>query len=130
MRVHGKFTIFSHKLRVVNFYVLANGLSFWLTFLLILFQRGYPLSTYVKFSEKLTFLTPWYAHICARIRGLEMLVFREILRTYLMDGLKWDLRSSFLSITIPRIFSSVTFSVVVSSKENSGNGSLKLRVIY
>ena len=23
----------------------------------------------VKFSEKLTFLTPWYAHICVRIRG-------------------------------------------------------------
>ena len=45
----------------------------------------HPLSTYVKFSEKLTFLTPWYAHLRVRIRGLEMLVFREILRTYLMD---------------------------------------------
>ena len=40
---------------------------------------------YVKFSEKLTFLTPWYAHVRVRIRGLEMLVFRKILRTYLMD---------------------------------------------
>ena len=27
------------------------------------------LSTYVKFSEKPTFLTPWYAHASVRIRG-------------------------------------------------------------
>ena len=37
--------------------------------------RGHPLCTYAKFSEKLTFLTPRYAHVRARIRGLEMLVF-------------------------------------------------------
>ena len=48
--------------------------------------RGYPLSTYAKFSEKLTFLTPWYAHVRVRIMSLEILVFRKILRTYLMDG--------------------------------------------
>ena len=41
--------------------------------------RGHPLSTYVKFSEKLTFLT------VVRIRGLEMLVFWKLFRTYLMD---------------------------------------------
>ena len=39
---------------------------------------------YAKFSEKLTFFTPWYAHVCFRIRGggarQEMLVFRKILR--------------------------------------------------
>ena len=29
-----------------------------------------PISTYAKFSEKLTFLTPCYAHV--GIRGLEM----------------------------------------------------------
>ena len=46
---------------------------------------GHPLSTYAKFSDKLTFLTPWYTHAHVRIRGLEMLVFRKILRTYLMD---------------------------------------------
>ena len=34
--------------------------------------RGHPLSTYAKFSQKLTFLTPW------RIR-------LETLHTYLMD---------------------------------------------
>ena len=38
------------------------------------------------FSENLTFLTPWYAHVRVRIRGLEMLVFQNILHTYLMDG--------------------------------------------
>ena len=46
---------------------------------------GHPFSTYAKFSEKLTFLTPWYAHVRARIRGLGMLTFRKILRTYLME---------------------------------------------
>ena len=35
-------------------------------------QGGHPLSRYAKSSEKLTFLTPWYAHV----------------RTYLMDGPK------------------------------------------
>ena len=40
---------------------------------------------YAKFSEKLSFLTPSYAHVRVRIRGLEMLVLRKILRTYLMD---------------------------------------------
>ena len=50
-------------------------------------KRGHPLSPYAKFSEKL-FLTPWYTHVRAHIRGLEMLVFRKILRMYLTDGPK------------------------------------------
>ena len=49
---------------------------------------GHPLSTYAEFSEKLTFLTPQYAHVGVRIRGLEMLVFRKILRAYLVDDPK------------------------------------------
>ena len=49
------------------------------------FARGHPLSRYAKSSEKLTFLTPWYAHVRVRIKGLEMSAFRKILRTYLMD---------------------------------------------
>ena len=49
-------------------------------------NRGHPLSTYAKFSQKLTFLTSWYAHVRVRMRVLEMLVFRKILHTYLMDG--------------------------------------------
>ena len=46
--------------------------------------RGHPLSSYANLSEKLALLTPWYAHARLRIRGLEMLVFWKILRTYLM----------------------------------------------
>ena len=44
--------------------------------------RDHPFSTCAKFSEKLTLLTPWYTHVRVRIRGIEMLVFRKILRTY------------------------------------------------
>ena len=47
--------------------------------------RDRPLNTYEKFSEELTFLTAWYAHVRVRIRGLEMLVFRKMLFTYLID---------------------------------------------
>ena len=49
------------------------------------FLRGHPLSTYGKFSEKTNISNPRYAHVRVRIRGLEMLVFPKILRTYLMD---------------------------------------------
>ena len=38
----------------------------------------HPLSTYAKFSEKLTFLTLWYAHVRVRIMGLEIIVFGKI----------------------------------------------------
>ena len=34
--------------------------------------RCHPLSTYAKFSEKLAFLAPGYAHLPVRIRELEM----------------------------------------------------------
>ena len=46
---------------------------------------GHPLSTYVKCSGKLTFLTPWYAHVRVLIRELEMLVFRKIF-AYVLNG--------------------------------------------
>ena len=48
-------------------------------------NQCFVLSTYAKFSEKLTFLNPRYAHARVRIRGVEMLVFRNILHTYVMD---------------------------------------------
>ena len=32
-------------------------------------SRAHPFSTYAKFSEKLTFLTPRYAHVRLRSRG-------------------------------------------------------------
>ena len=54
----------------------------------LLLARGRQLSTYAKFSEKLTFLTPCDINGLVSIlyrRGLEMLVFRKILRMYLMD---------------------------------------------
>ena len=47
--------------------------------------RSHPVSVYAKYSEKLIFLTPRYAHVRVRIKGLEMLVFWKILRTHLMD---------------------------------------------
>ena len=46
-------------------------------------DRVHPFSMYAKFSEKLTFLTSWYAHICVRSRGLKILVLQKIVRTYL-----------------------------------------------
>ena len=58
----------------------------WPTIFLDRHFRNHPLSMYAKFSEKLTFLTSWYAHIRVRNRRLEMLVFQKIVRTYLMDG--------------------------------------------
>ena len=55
-------------------------------------EGGHSLRTYAKSSEKLTFLTLWYAHV--RVSGLEMLVFRKILRTYLTDDLRSYLEQS------------------------------------
>ena len=49
------------------------------------YLRGYSLSTDAKFSGRQLFLTPWYANVRVRIRGLEMLVFRKLLRTYVMN---------------------------------------------
>ena len=44
---------------------------------------GYSLSKYAKLSEKLYFYPPdTHTYVRVRIRGLELLVFREILRTY------------------------------------------------
>ena len=38
-------------------------------------DRDHPFSTYEAFSEKLTFLTPWYAYLCIRV--YEIVVFWE-----------------------------------------------------
>ena len=38
-----------------------------------------------KIFRKTNISNPLNAHACVRIWGLEMLVFRKILRTYLMD---------------------------------------------
>ena len=33
--------------------------------------------TFAKFSEKLTYLTPWYAHVRVRLRGVGNVSFSE-----------------------------------------------------
>ena len=48
-------------------------------------HKDHSFSTYAKFSEKLSFLTPRYAHVHVRMRGYEMMVFRKILDTYYMN---------------------------------------------
>ena len=58
---------------------------------------GRPLSTYRKFYENLTFLTPWYAHVRVRIRGLEMLIFSENF-PYLLNG--WPLNTFEMSVVL------------------------------
>ena len=73
------------------FHVMTSNLDHEVTFSLTVSERhfqtvkyrGYfnencSFRTYTKFSEKLTFLTPWYAPLRARIRGWKMSVFRKI----------------------------------------------------
>ena len=50
--------------------------------------REHSSSAYSKFSEKLTFLTPWYAHVSVHIRGEGRLVFGGNF-AYVLD--KWSL---------------------------------------
>ena len=40
-------------------------------------RRDHPLSTYAKFSEKLIFITPWYAHGFVGFRGKKSYFFGE-----------------------------------------------------
>ena len=44
--------------------------------------RDHSFSKYAKFSKKSTFFTTWYVHAHVRIRGLEMLLYRKLLRTH------------------------------------------------
>ena len=53
------------------------------------FLGGYPLSIYAKFSEKLTFLTPWYTHTCA-YQGVRNVSFSENF-PYVING--WPLHA-------------------------------------
>ena len=46
------------------------------------YDRDHSFSMFVTFSEKLAFLTPWYAHARVHIKRLEMLIFWEILQSY------------------------------------------------
>ena len=62
-------------LQIIDIFLFSKRFKIWV----------HTLSAYTKFSEKLKFLTPWYANVRMRIRELEMLVLRKILPTYLMD---------------------------------------------
>ena len=94
MSFHNSFSYFKYGVLIlwIVFCIFYSRIAFriWVHFLICLYfhiriLRAHPLSTYAKFSEELTFLTPWYAHVRLPIRGLEMLVFRKILRTYVMN---------------------------------------------
>ena len=47
---------------------------------------------HVKFSEKRTFLTPWYAHAPVGIRGYDIFVFREIWRALFFWNTCFEIR--------------------------------------
>ena len=52
--------------------------------------RNHSFSTYTTFFKELALLTPWYAQVRVRIRGYEMLVFRENFAYVLNEGsLNW-----------------------------------------
>ena len=62
------------------------------------FQNGcFKKIKHVKFSEKRTFLTPWYAQIYLRIRGQEIFVFLQNLACFFLKQPFWD--SPFCLIT-------------------------------
>ena len=65
-------------------------------FLLLKNHMGSSIKYVPKVFRKPTFLTLRYSHICVRIRGLEMLVFRTILRTYLMDS-PYERKATFIA---------------------------------
>ena len=55
-----------------NLKIISIDLILNVDFLLI---RDYEFSIYADFFEKLTILTPRYAHVRLRIKGVKMLVF-------------------------------------------------------
>ena len=68
--------------------LVANGLSsckqlYHLCVLRLSGDRSF--STYAKYFEKPTFLTPWYSPVCVRISGLEEWIFSENF-AYVLNG--------------------------------------------
>ena len=57
-----KHLCYYHRNVVRTFIFIAESLYY-------ISARGHSFSTYVTFSEKLTFLTRWYAHVRVHIRG-------------------------------------------------------------
>ena len=72
------------------FFPFRSGMDFSIiTKIWLIFYRDHPFSTWAKFSEKLTFLTTWYAHV------------RQIQRKYLWSGF-FNSRPSTLSILLDK----------------------------
>ena len=61
---HSNFILFSFKSKFAFFTFLTK-----LDLQFLRAKWGYSFNTYTKFPEKLTFLTPWSAHVRVRIRG-------------------------------------------------------------
>ena len=82
--------------------------------------RDYSVSTFVKFSEKLTVLTLWYACVRVCIRRWKMLVFWNILWTYKMN----DALSTMLHIKIIlrpfTIWQNIIFGYIKKKKKKNG----------
>ena len=65
------FFMFSYRLGkslVMFFFIISNSWFFLFLGHFWAQHRNHPFSTYAKFSEELTFLTSWYAHVHVRIR--------------------------------------------------------------
>ena len=113
---HEIFVIF-HSVKIKPFEKFSKT---WNSEIVSFKPMGHPLSKFAKFSEKLTFLTPWYSHVCVRIRGLEMLVFRNILRMYLMDDPQPYHRSLKTSIEVHFYCFFMTYMTSIWEKKTFG----------
>ena len=55
--------------KVAYWYIFCDLIA-WVVGIVVISQNGfYKKTKHAKFSKKLTFLTPWYAHVRVRIRG-------------------------------------------------------------
>ena len=87
-------------------------------------RKGSFIITYAEFSKKLTFLTSWYAHVRVRIRGSQMLVFRNILPTYSMNDPKGYIQQWFSeSCFVLRKLDLLWFKVTTGLKWNLSGSS-------
>ena len=71
-------------------------------------NRGHPLSTYAKFSEKLTFLTSWYAHVRAFLTFTHLLFSQKSSIVDFWQGPKWASGS--------HLFGYMTYCVKISQR--------------
>ena len=60
--------LFLYPLKTTEFFWCFQGVQKETSSMIINTERDHLFSTFSKFSEKLTFLTPWYAHVRERTR--------------------------------------------------------------